>query len=294
MTVLRLDKLSLTNYRCFARCELDLHPELTVLVAENGSGKTAVLDAVAGALSVFVNTLNPRERVSNGSKRRSPVMPGQEHEMMPCLPTEYQAHGIVLDAPVSWASTVRTYLDKVRPSTLNLKPLRLAAEGFRSDKAVLPLIAYYGTGRLWCEHRLTESRRSSITNVEERVAGYSDCLTSSSSFKGISAWFKSRIRETASPAYKESLPANLAMIEGVKTAADKVLKPTGWSNLHWDSSSRALIVEHEKQGSLPLSMLSDGVRTMLALVADVARRCASLNPRLSDTGIHPNARCPAH
>jgi len=29
-------------------------------------------------------------------------------------------------------------------------------------------------------------------------------------------------------------------------------------------------------------MLSDGVRTMLALVADVARRCASLNPQLSD------------
>jgi predicted ATP-binding protein involved in virulence len=29
-------------------------------------------------------------------------------------------------------------------------------------------------------------------------------------------------------------------------------------------------------------MLSDGVRTMLALVADVARRCASLNPHLSD------------
>ena len=29
-------------------------------------------------------------------------------------------------------------------------------------------------------------------------------------------------------------------------------------------------------------MLSDGVRTMLALVADVARRCASLNPNLKD------------
>ena len=229
MIALRLDKLSLTNFRCFARCEVDLHPELTVLVAENGSGKTAVLDAIASALSVFVNTLYPHERVGGIDRSDVRLVPGQEHEMMPCLPTEYQARGIVLDAPVTWGSAVRTYLDKVRPSTLNLKPLRLAAEGFRSDKAVLPLIAYYGTGRLWCEHRLTESRRSSITNVEERVAGYSDCLTSSSSFKGISAWYEHRVRQTASPAYKESLAANLAMIEGVKTAADRVLKPTGWS-----------------------------------------------------------------
>src|SRR5262249_31731976 len=84
-----------------------------------------------------------------------------------------------------------------------------------------------------------------------------------------------------SPAYRESLAANLAMIQGVKEAADKVLKPTGWSNLHWDAEAHALTAEHKSQGRLPLFMLSDGVRTMLALVADVARRCASLNPHLS-------------
>jgi predicted ATP-binding protein involved in virulence len=43
MTLLRLDKLSLTNFRCFGRCEIDFHEHLTVLVAENGCGKTAVL-----------------------------------------------------------------------------------------------------------------------------------------------------------------------------------------------------------------------------------------------------------
>jgi predicted ATP-binding protein involved in virulence len=282
MTALRLDQLSLTNFRCFGRCEVDLHPELTALVAENGSGKTAVLDAAAAALSVFVNALYPHERVRGIDRTDVRLVSGQEHKMVPCLPTEYEARGIVLDAPVTWGSTVKTYLDKVRPSKVKFKPLQVAAQDFRSDKAILPLVAYYGTGRLWCERRLTENRRSSITNVEERVTGYADCLTSASSFKGISTWFESRDRQIASPAYKESLQANLAMVEGVKTAAGKVLKPTGWSNLHWDSGSHSLIVEHEKQGSLPLSMLSDGVRTMLALVADVARRCASLNPNLKD------------
>ena len=282
MTALRLDQLLLTNFRCFGRCEVELHPNLTVLVAENGAGKTAVLDATAAALSVFVNALYPLEPIKRIERSDVRLIPDRERAMTPCLPTEYQVRGIVLDSPLTWKSTVKTYGDKVRPGTSHFKPVKAVAQAIRSDTAVLPLVAYYGTGRLWSEQRLTEYRRSSVTNVEERVAGYTDCLTSSSSFKGISTWYEHRIRQTASPAYRESLAPNLAMIEGVREAADKVLKPTGWSNLHWDANVHVLTAEHKRQGRLPLSMLSDGVRTMLALVADVARRCASLNPHLSD------------
>lgn len=282
MTALRLDKLSLTNFRCFSHCEVEFHPGLTVLVAENGSGKTAVLDAAGAALSVFVHAIYPPENVRRIERSDVRLIPGQGRRMSPCLPTEYEAQATVQDIETRWKSAVRTYRDKVRPSTRHFDPLKAAAQPFLSDTAVLPLIAFYGTGRLWSEQRQTEYRRSSVTNVGERVAAYADCLTSSSSFKGISAWFEHRFRQTASPAYKESLPANLAMIAGVKHAADTVLKPTGWCNLDWDPELHALTAEHETQGRLPLSMLSDGVRTMLALVADVARRCASLNPNLND------------
>ncbi len=282
MTALRLDKLTLTNFRCFAQCEIAFHDRLTVLVAENGSGKTAVLDAAAMALSVFVNALYPSEKVRRIERGDVRLIPGEQGAMTPCLPTEYEAAGTVGDNVVTWKSTVRTYRDKVRPSAVNLAPMADAARQFLSDTAVLPLVAYYGTGRLWSEHRLTEYRRSSVTNVGERVAGYADSITSASTFKGISAWFEHRIRQTADPAYRESLTTNLAMIAGVRKATDTVLKPTGWTDLSWDRESHTLTAQHPTQGRLPLFMLSDGVRTMLALVADVARRCASINPQLSD------------
>ena len=51
---LRVDHLRLQNFRCFTECTLELHPDLTVLVAENGHGKTAILDGVAIALGLFV------------------------------------------------------------------------------------------------------------------------------------------------------------------------------------------------------------------------------------------------
>ena len=51
---LRIDQLRLTNYRCFADLAISFDPGLTVLVANNGQGKTAVLDAIATALGPFV------------------------------------------------------------------------------------------------------------------------------------------------------------------------------------------------------------------------------------------------
>lgn len=282
MNALCLDKLTLTNFRCFGSCDIDFHPELTVLVAENGSGKTAVLDASAMALSVLANALNQHEESQkiDRSDVRLAVTAGRK--IAPVLPTEYEAAGQIFDGPISWKSTVKTYGDKVRPSTTHLKSATTAAQQFRTDDAILPLIAYYGTGRLWSELRLTEPRRSSVTNVEERISGYADCVTSASSFKGVSAWYELRVRQTADPAYKESLRTNLALLQGVNEAADKILKPTGWSKLQWNSEIQFLTAEHEQQGRLPSFALSGGVRTMLALVADVARRCASLNPQLSE------------
>ncbi|WP_081491778.1 AAA family ATPase [Rhodanobacter sp. 115] len=55
---LRIDTLRLTNYRCFAKLNVPFHPQLTVLVANNGQGKTAVLNAVATALGPFVSAFD--------------------------------------------------------------------------------------------------------------------------------------------------------------------------------------------------------------------------------------------
>jgi Predicted ATP-binding protein involved in virulence len=51
---MKLKKLEITNFRCFESLALDLDEQLTVLVAENGVGKTAILDAIAVALGPFI------------------------------------------------------------------------------------------------------------------------------------------------------------------------------------------------------------------------------------------------
>ncbi|HEY9421075.1 MAG TPA: AAA family ATPase [Thermoanaerobaculia bacterium] len=46
-TVGRFERLVLRNLRCFREAEIELDPQVTVLIGENGSGKTSVVEALA-------------------------------------------------------------------------------------------------------------------------------------------------------------------------------------------------------------------------------------------------------
>ena len=58
MPQLNLQRLILNDYRCFEVLDIDFHPELTVLVATNGVGKTSILDAIAVAFGPYVGAFD--------------------------------------------------------------------------------------------------------------------------------------------------------------------------------------------------------------------------------------------
>ena len=43
---MRIDQLTVLNFRRFEKCIFQLHPQFTLLVGDNGAGKTAILDAL--------------------------------------------------------------------------------------------------------------------------------------------------------------------------------------------------------------------------------------------------------
>jgi predicted ATP-binding protein involved in virulence len=291
--LLRLNRLSLRNFRCFAECTVDLHPELTVLVAENGQGKTAILDAISIALGLFVDAVAGTHQSPGFARSDIRLAGNAEGEMLPVLPTEFTANGEIQGQSLQWRRERKSSGAHARTSTKYAESLLDAAAAFREkvgagrlaetdSLTVLPLVAFYGTGRLWSEHRLTQRKRAHFTESHERFSGYVDCISSSSSFKGMVAWFGNMVDEIRDARFSVDLGRNVALFNAVKEATRVVLEPTGWCQLDWDPERRRLIVGHAAQGHLPLSSLSDGVRNMIALVADIARRCAILNPHLRE------------
>lgn len=48
---MKLNSVTIENFRAIKHLCLRLHPQLTVLIGDNAAGKTTILDAIAHALS---------------------------------------------------------------------------------------------------------------------------------------------------------------------------------------------------------------------------------------------------
>jgi predicted ATP-binding protein involved in virulence len=303
--LLRIDRLRLRNFRCFAACELNLHPTLTVLVAENAQGKTALLDALRLALQEFVTSVG-RGKQPRGFERTDIHLKRGVHDVMESrLPTSFQVDGQADGEIVSWSRVLSKDSFHARTSTKDTKNIRRIAKRLADQPDVnaslpnnpptsLPVVVYYGSGRLYDEHRLTEGKRWLAESSPARVSAYLDCLSPSSSYKSFSAWFGLKWEQVSDPRFRaigfESRPEN--HIAAVREAVHAVLEPTGWSAVSWqkpqvDDRGRiyragCITLEHPDRGRFPLNFLSDGVRNMAALAGDLAHRCVRLNPHLGE------------
>jgi predicted ATP-binding protein involved in virulence len=257
-----------------------------VLVAENGQGKTAVLDAVGIALGTFVDTV-ASTRQFHGFERTDVRLVKEESAMIPALPTSYEAGGYVAGHSVSWKREVSKYGRRgVRSSTKDTRALRKSALEVRAGidgEGVLPLVASYGTERLWNENAPSSvSQKKKAAAASGRFLGYDHCLWSPSPFKGFIGWYEQKMDEIGNPAFGAELANSLPLVRAVHEAVRVVLAPVGWQEMVWDSNRRSLNVSHPVQGQLPLATLSDGIRNMIALIADMSSRCAVLNPQFGE------------
>lgn len=303
---MRLDKLRVQNYRCFAEFEIDFDPHLTVLIASNGGGKTTILDAARVALWPFVKGFDLGSQTGKSATiqiedvRLAQFSSGN---MEPQSPSAIEAYGGWGDtpAPDSWLQQ-RVSLKKStntlgdagsKALTLYGKSLQ---EQVRSDTPVtLPMVTYLGTSRLWFEGRFTSVAAQTTLDKSEysRTSGYLNCLSYSSSFKTFTVWYGWIYRS-----YREAQMISLErgvevsdqgqrferVIAAIKNAIDLLIKePTGWHSLEYSASHhQQLVMHHPEQGVLPVDMLSDGLRNTIAMVADLAFRACKLNPHLGE------------
>ena len=56
---MQIERLRLKNFRCYDELDIDFEPRLTVIVGENGKGKTAIFDALQLLWSPICAALMP-------------------------------------------------------------------------------------------------------------------------------------------------------------------------------------------------------------------------------------------
>lgn len=286
----RLNRLTLENYRCFPALEVSFHPTLTVVVAPNGSGKTAILDAVAVAFRLYIDTIQTRVGSLGFDHTDIRRQLGADGTMYPVLPTRFQAEGVIDNQPLEWSRSLESDKPRAKTTFVNAtilkdaaarlrKDLQDFADAKRQDSPTLPIFAYYGTGRLFGAHKLTKEEAAGGTN---RLLGYEDCLSSASRYKYFEDWFErlSRVAQQERIDGKLSSHAPREKLEAVTKTVNTLLAPSGWRDLSWDFAEDQIVATHPEHGTLPVDHLSDGIRNMIGMVGDIAHRCTRLNPHL--------------
>ena len=276
---MKINKLRLLNFRCFKNYEIDFSDQFTLLIGDNGSGKTAVLDALKLAINPYILGLKHFLHVEYGlkadcgaisddDKRYEFSTLGQTLIKQAKSPTSVYLKGILNNRKIDWALTS----DSDSISSL-LEPISsFASELNVSDpKTVFPVICNYGTARLSAD----TLENIDTSGPDSRLIGYRYCLDPLVNLKQLFRWFKTQelaaLQKNETRHVLEAVrKAIVEMIPGAKRA---------WWDVDWDE----ILIETEIQGktqTIPFHLLSDGYRNMIGMVADIAYRMATLNPQL--------------
>ena len=304
--IIKLTHLTLANFRCFATLNIELSPDLTIFVAENGQGKSTILQACQIALWPFVSSFDLAHAAASlpdgigVDDIHLHAMPNGD--LARDLPCQIAARGQVREwDDLEWQQerTSENPAEETQDGgdmAMLRSWARLLQHEIRDDQTsplTLPVFASYGTGRLAGQQQLKRNNNepdSPDNSFYVRTFAYRDCLAPNASYEHFSTWFKwvfKSYRETQIKNREQGLPDDTPSpwqdtIFVVQQAVDCLLRDiTGWHSLEYSiSHGEALILRNDQKMVMKLGQLSDGVRGMLALVGDLAYRCIKLNPHL--------------
>ncbi len=305
---MRIDRLHVRNFKGFEDRVFEfprsidqpdtMNGSFHLIIGQNGKGKTSVLDALAVAAgSWFLGVRGEDSRhIQPGDVRVRIIEFGDTVRLEKQLPVTVTANGIVMGRGIKWTRE----LEGMRTKWVDAKTIKTSAENaveqMQSGVPVtLPLISYYGTGRLWQEPRELRAQReqtlgeTTMTPFQEsessessedlaeafssRLAGYRYSIDPRCSPRDLLRWL--RLEQLV--ALQKTRESNQFRI--VKEAIRRSVE--GCDRIEYDLRL-GLLLHIAGQERLPFGALSDGQRNMIAMVGDLASKAAQLNPHLGD------------
>ncbi len=279
---MQIEQITLRNFRCFEERTFNLDPHFNVLYGENGTGKTAILEAMAVAIGSWLLGVSEFGRgIRWEDVRLLASKQGEEIVFEPQAPAEITARGSVVGERLEWKRTRAnprggtTYALAKEIRTLSQKTIKQIREG---GDVVAPVIAYYDTARLWSPHYDTAARKASIKKSElSRLEAYRDCLNGKLDILGLMRWLDRQDRIE----YEEKSRPKL--YSAVLSAMTEILGDV--EEIKYSSRRAEIVVTFKGREPQPFTNLSDGQRSMLALAGDIATRMARLNPQLGENAL---------
>jgi predicted ATP-binding protein involved in virulence len=277
---MRVHRLSVKNFKRFDRLALDLDPRFTLLVGDNGAGKTSVLDALAVAASIWL--VVPPDRSLAGSRRSilpseirlAPVTVGDRTQFVERKPVVINAIGEIAGEPLEWTreipkSGVRTSSKQAKQASDFIQEVfDIGAEG---AGVLCPVLAYYGAGRAWLPSR-ARVEKGAPSGPARRWDAFYDCFEERIRIGDLVQWFQ---REAIAAGNRKG-----RWRPGFDAVRLAILRCVPEADALWFDGDRSDIVLSMGGQACPFSNLSAGQKMMVALIADIAIKAVTQNAYL--------------
>lgn len=276
---MKLRQVAFDNFRMWEHFALELGPRLTLLLGENGSGKTALLDGIAVGLGEILTHL---PGVSGITFRKRGDIHQVHNQIQP-----YARVALESRTGLKWDRLQRRDKSQKTAETIPVGFGLKALRGHLDEQVIdpwnegrsfdLPLIAYYGVSRAILD--IPQYRRNFPAEYQ-RLDGLANALDAKIDFKSAFAWFYLKENEEHSQQKAaRSFDVTLPELDAVRRAITRVFPDL--TNPRIELNPLRLAVDKDGE-TLDIAQLSDGYQTLLGLVLDLAARMAMANPHYDD------------
>jgi predicted ATP-binding protein involved in virulence len=313
---MEVKKLTLHNISRFSRLDIPLAPlgnfdsNVTVFVGNNGSGKTSILKSLATSLSWLASRIQSEK--GNGSPIPELVIKNGNTSAAIDIDV-YDFRGSEYDPNAEGYSNDDNYVSwriaKARKGRKgefksDYAEVTAFADHYRTllssdNKTSLPLMAFYSVERVVIDIPLKIKDKHTFLQLD----GYSKSLSRGVDFRSFFEWFREREdTENESGLPDEILEKLRTMLGDEHEAWNKLkeLKASSkdrqltavrtaiynfmpeFSNLRVKRKPRLHMSIDKNGNSLNVAQLSQGEKSLMALIGDIAKRLAMMNPGLDN------------
>jgi predicted ATP-binding protein involved in virulence len=286
---MEIKKLNIVNFTQFTNLTIEFSSDFTVFIGNNGAGKTSLLRA----LTILLTWLIARIEREKGSG--SPILEAD-------IENDAKYSQITIEVGdlsdfFQWKLVKQRKGFKSKQSS-DLKNVTRLADRYRNcisqdNNSSLPLVVYYPVERVVLDIPLKIKKHHSFAQLD----GYDNALTQGVDFRRFFEWFRER-EDTENESMQqilESLKDNYQDERGggklSQLPYDKQLTAVrnaiaifmqGFSKLRVQRKPRLRMTVEKHGKTLDVAQLSQGEKLLMALVGDIARRLAMMNPGLEN------------